>query len=157
MIADELYRDAFRLERGSSVDDLPEIERLYRRAAARGSAAAMGRLGLLLEGRTRAEFEGHSAAQAVGDLAEALEWYEKAAKAGHSDAAFFLGRLYSEKLGDWAKAEPWYRRAARAGNSDARDRLAAGPHGPVRRQPNLRAGYAVLALLAVLVLVALTC
>ncbi|MCR6490456.1 hypothetical protein M8542_47395 [Amycolatopsis sp. OK19-0408] len=46
----------------------------------------------------------------LGNLEEAARWYRKAAEAGHAQAAFFLGRLYSEKLGDWQRAEPWYRK-----------------------------------------------
>lgn len=132
MIADGLYRDGYRLERGGRVEDLPEIELLYRRAAAGGSAEAMGRLGLLLEGRTRAKFEGHAPGHAVGHLGEALEWYRLGAERGDALSAFFLGRLYAEKLGDWEKAVPWYSRASRAGNSDARKRLAAGRHGAIQ-------------------------
>lgn len=147
MRGDELYQAGYRLERGGSVADLPEIEHLYRRSAAAGSAAAMARLGRLLEGRTRAEFEGHWPGRAVGNLAEAAEWYRRGAERGDPHAAFSLGRLYSEKLGDWTKAEPWYRRAARGGHDEARRRLAGGPHGEPwpSRENRPDGGWAVLA------------
>lgn len=159
MIADQLFQNGYRLERARSVDDLPEIERLYRQAAGTGSTPAMTRLGLLLEGRTRAEFEGHPPAQAVGDLAGALEWYRRAAERGDPLAAFLLGCLYADKLGDWAKAEPWYRKAARQGHGDARMRLAEGPHNAIERHITLRtvpAGVVLLVLAVVFAVLALS-
>src|SRR6185369_7312829 len=98
------------------------------------SADAMARLGLLVEGYTRATFEARPPWESVGNLSEAAEWYRRAAGRGHAQAAYFLGRLYAEKLGDWAKAEPWYRQAAEGGNNSAHQALAEGPRGVVRRR-----------------------
>ena len=134
MNRDELYAAAFQLEFSGSPEDLPEIERLYREAAAGGSLDAMARLGLLVEGQIRATMEGRSPNEGLGDLGEAARWYRKAAEGGHAQAAFFLGRLYSDKLGDWARAEPWYRRAAEGGNRAGREHLDQGPHGAAQRR-----------------------
>ncbi|WIV58096.1 tetratricopeptide repeat protein [Amycolatopsis nalaikhensis] len=134
MTANELFQAAYQLEFFGSLEDLPEIERRYREAAAAGSPDAMARLGLIVEGQTRATMEGRPPNEGVGDLAEAAEWYRKAAELGHAQAAYFLGRLYAEKLGDWSRAEPWYRKAAAGGNNAAKQDLAEGPHGVVRRR-----------------------
>jgi len=120
------------LEDRGRVEDLPAIEEWYRKAAAAGSAEAMGRLGLLLEGRTRARMEDRLVYS--GDFMEAARWYRQAVSAGDSWAAFALGRLYSDKLDDWATAEVWYRRAAADGRWQAEERLKEGPAGAVRRQ-----------------------
>ncbi|MEV6875960.1 hypothetical protein [Amycolatopsis sp. NPDC051128] len=156
MSPDELYLAGYRLEFSGSAGDLPEIERLYRRAAAAGSVEAMARVGLLVEGRTHAKFR--SSRGSSVDLAEAGEWYRRGAHYGDANAAFFLGRLYEEKLGDRTAAEPWYRQAARGGSGDARKRLAedrlgatsrARPGGSLRHRAS-NGGCAVLAVLPLL-------
>ncbi|GAB3155456.1 hypothetical protein GCM10027258_60500 [Amycolatopsis stemonae] len=134
MNADESYAAAYHLEFWGTVEDLPEIERLYRAAAAAGSVDAMARLGLVVEGEMRATMDASGPGKGVGNLGEAAGWYRKAAEAGHAQAAFFLGRLYADKLGDWARAEPWFRAGAAGGNDAARERLAEGPEGLVRRR-----------------------
>ena len=57
-----------------------------------------------------------------GTLAEARQWYERAAVAGHNDAAYRLGELLYQG-GTPAEARPWYERAAVAGHNDAAYRL----------------------------------
>jgi TPR repeat protein len=132
MDAEQMFAAGQELEARGRVDDLPAIEDLYRQAAAAGSVEAMGRLGLLLEGRTRARMEERLVYS--GNFAEAARWYREAADAGDSWAAFALGRLYSDKLDDWASAEVWFRRAAADGRWQAKERLAEGPAGVVRRR-----------------------
>lgn len=62
------------------------------------------------------------------DLRLAAEWYEKAARAGHRDAAFTLGfLLYSggeEHEPDLTAAAPWLDLAAQAGNGVAQSLFA---------------------------------
>jgi TPR repeat protein len=132
MDAEELFAAGRELEERGQVADLPAIEDWYRKAAAAGSVEAMGRLGLLLEGRIRARMDDRLVYS--GNYAEAARWYRQAADAGDSWAAFALGRLYSDKLDDWASAEVWYRRAAADGRWQAKERLQEGPAGVVRRQ-----------------------
>ncbi len=132
MNAEQMFAAGQELEQQGRVEDLPAIEELYRKAAAAGSVEAMGRLGLLLEGRTRAKFEDRF--QYSGNYAEAARWYREAADAGDSWAAFALGRLYSDKLDDWASAEVWFRKAAAAGRWQAKERLAEGRAGVARRR-----------------------
>lgn len=134
MNGDELFAQGHQLEFFGHLADLPEIERLYRAAAAAGSLDGMTRLGFLVEGELRAGYEARVPGTGAGNLEEAIKWYRKAAEGGHAQAAFLLGRLYAEKLGDWANAEPWYRRGAAGGNQAARERLAEGPQGLVRRR-----------------------
>ena len=57
-----------------------------------------------------------------GMLAEARQWYERAAAAGYNDAAYRLGELLCED-GIPAEARQWYERAAAAGHNDAAYRL----------------------------------
>jgi TPR repeat protein len=132
MDAEQMFAAGRELEEGGSVKDLPAIEGWYRKAAAAGSVEAMGRLGLLLEGRTRARMEDRLVY--CGNYADAARWYREAADAGDSWAAFALGRLYADKLDDWASAEVWFRRAAADGRWQAKDRLAEGPAGVERRK-----------------------
>lgn len=132
MDAEEMFAAGRELEDRGGVEELPAIEEWYRKAAAAGSAEAMGRLGLLLEGRIRARMEDRFVYS--GEYTEAARWYRQAADAGDSWAAFALGRLYSDKLDDWASAEIWYRRAAADGRWQAKERLKEGPDGVVRRQ-----------------------
>jgi TPR repeat protein len=132
MDAEQMFAAGRELEARGQVDDLPAIEDLYRKAAAAGSVEAMGRLGLLLEGRTRAKMEERF--EYSGDYTAAARWYREAADAGDSWAAFALGRLYSDKLDDWTSAEVWFRRAAADGRWQAKERLAEGPAGVARRR-----------------------
>ncbi|TDQ46144.1 serine/threonine-protein kinase [Actinorugispora endophytica] len=53
-----------------------------------------------------------------GDVAEAEQWYRRAAETGHTDAMFTLGLLHRDR-GDAAGAEQWYRGAADSGDTDA--------------------------------------
>ncbi|NEA70386.1 sel1 repeat family protein [Streptomyces sp. SID13588] len=121
------------LENWGGVEDLPAMRTHYRDAAEAGLVEAMGRLGLLCEGRTQAKLENRLPAEVQGDFVEAARWYRTAADRGDLYAAFWLGRLYAERLGDWAQAEPWYRQAADAGHDTARKRLAAGANGAAGR------------------------
>lgn len=132
MDAEELFAAGQELEERGRVQDLPVIEEWYRKASAAGSVPAMGRLGLLLEGRTQARMEDRFVYS--GDYDEAARWYRQAADAGDSWAAFALGRLYSDKLDDWATAKVWYKRAAADGSWQAKERLEEGRAGVVRRQ-----------------------
>jgi TPR repeat protein len=132
MDAEELFAAGQELELRGRAEELPAIEEWYRKAAAAGSVEAMGRLGLLLEGRTRAKMEDRLVYS--GNYAEAARWYRDAAEAGDSWAAFALGRLYADKLDKWASAEVWFRRAAADGRWQAKERLAEGPAGVARRR-----------------------
>ena len=56
------------------------------------------------------------------DEAKAVEWYTKAAEAGHTAAMITLGECYGSGWGvahDRAKAVEWHTKAAEAGNADA--------------------------------------
>ena len=56
------------------------------------------------------------------DLAQAAEWYQKAAQSGNGKGMYYLGVCYRRGYGvnvDLPKAITWYRRAAEAGNSGA--------------------------------------
>ncbi|MFI7067357.1 tetratricopeptide repeat protein [Kribbella sp. NPDC050124] len=132
MDAEEMFAAGQELEERGQVGDLPAIEEWYRKAAEAGSVPAMGRLGLLLEGRTRARMEDRFVYS--GDYAEAARWYRQAADAGDSWAAFALGRLHSDKLDDWSTAKVWYKRAAADGRWQAKKRLEEGKAGVARRQ-----------------------
>ena len=64
------------------------------------------------------------------DYLEAKRWYEKAAAAGYSQAALYIGDFYITGKGvtkSIADARTWYQKAATAGNADAKKRLAALP------------------------------
>ena len=76
----ELYR------KGEAVtQDFQQARKLYERAAASGSAAAMYLLGLMYE-------EGDGVSR---DLTTSRQWYEKSANAGNADA--------KERLANWDK------------------------------------------------------
>ena len=60
------------------------------------------------------------------DLAEAVHWYELAARQGNQDAQYTLGCCYYDGDGvaeDWDKAEEWFRLAAAEGSPDAKQAL----------------------------------
>jgi TPR repeat protein len=61
-----------------------------------------------------------------GEPAEAIEWFERAAKAGHRGAAYFLGATYAtgdEITKDYDKAVHWYQEAALLGDAEAKYNL----------------------------------
>ena len=56
------------------------------------------------------------------DYAQAREWFEKAAAAGHAMAMRYLGLLYYNGQGvaqDYARAREWFEKAFAAGDSGA--------------------------------------
>lgn len=56
------------------------------------------------------------------DYKDALEWFEKAAKQGHSDAQWFLGYMYDKGKGvkqNYSKAAKWYEKAGDQGHTTA--------------------------------------
>lgn len=67
------------------------------------------------------------------DVRRAMDWYEKAAQAGHADAQNYVGHCYENGLSgytrDLQQAAVWYGKAAEQGNKDAEESgtdLAAG-------------------------------
>jgi len=63
-----------------------------------------------------------AAAHSAEQFGEALEWFEKAAKAGHSEAMCNLAYMYHHGQGtdkDELKAAVWLQRAAELGNPRA--------------------------------------
>jgi TPR repeat protein len=57
------------------------------------------------------------------DLAQAREWFQKAANGGHANAMYQLGLLYYQGHGvaqDYAKASAWLEKAVDAGYADAK-------------------------------------
>jgi hypothetical protein len=84
------------------VTDPARAEAAYRRADARGHAAAASNLGVLLEER--------------GELAGAEAAYRCADERGDPNGAYNLGVLLEER-GDLAEAEAAYRRAGERGNA----------------------------------------
>ncbi|HAA91641.1 MAG: hypothetical protein CMM48_12865 [Rhodospirillaceae bacterium] len=65
-------------------------------------------------------------AHKAGDKVAAALYWEKAAKAGHSEAQFAIGVSYHQGNGvkkNFAKALHWYRKAARQGNPKAANNL----------------------------------
>lgn len=60
------------------------------------------------------------------NLAQAADWYRKAAEQGNTDAQFNLGAMYEHGVGmpvNYAEAARWYRPAAEAGDIDALSNL----------------------------------
>lgn len=118
-----LYATAFALEAERRVADLPRIKALYRAAADAGHADAMGRLGLICEGRTRTWMEGRMPHHNTGgDLDTAKHWYRKAAEHGSAFGALWLGELCEDRLGELAEALRWYDVALARGCQLARER-----------------------------------
>ncbi|UMP04068.1 5'-methylthioadenosine/S-adenosylhomocysteine nucleosidase [Amycolatopsis sp. EV170708-02-1] len=108
----------------TTVEDLVEIERLYREAAAAGHADAMARVGLIAEGRLRASRRGQESGEpSAADVETAMYWYAKSAELGSVFGALYLGRLYEERLGKPAEALKWYEKSADGGHGGARSRL----------------------------------
>ncbi|MET8765643.1 caspase family protein [Streptomyces sp. NPDC004658] len=126
MDADEMYSAAYRLESdwSNGLKNLVKVEALYRKAAESGHTDAMSRLGLLLEGRTRALLDGSSPDEPLdGDIDAAMYWYKKAARCGNIFGAFWLGQLYEDRLGNWPEALKWYQVSARGGHEGAQRAL----------------------------------
>lgn len=114
-IATAAFLRAYRLEKGQghvfyrqSRDEL--IFRRYRQAAMAGHVGAMS-------GLARAYFNGWGTRENEG---KAMEWWEKAARAGDGEAAYRLAVRYS-KRGQHQASMPWLRRAAEAGVPGAAD------------------------------------
>ncbi|WP_290059643.1 phosphorylase family protein [Amycolatopsis solani] len=146
----EAYEAARELQRSwdTTVDDLVEIERLYRQAANAGHADAMTMVGLTVEGRLRASVLGQeSGAPSAADVRTALHWYAKSADRGSVFGAFHLGRVHEEHFGDPDEALKWYEKAAAGGHGGARASLeglrrrlelglgALAGHKPFERPP----------------------
>jgi len=66
----------------------------------------------------------HRGEYGTRDLAQAFEWYSKAAAKGHAGSQYNLGRMYARgehKRQDYFRASEWYRLAANLGrHADAR-------------------------------------
>ncbi|WP_370969426.1 hypothetical protein [Amycolatopsis sp. cg9] len=149
--AEQAYKAARELHMSwdKTVDDLVEIERLYRQAADAGHADAMTMVGLSAEGRLRASVLGQpSGDPSAADVRTALHWYAKSADRGSIFGAFHVGRVHEEHFGDPDEALKWYERAATGGHGGARAsleglrrRLALGlgalrGHAPFERPPS---------------------
>ena len=96
--------------------DYPQAIRLLEPLAASGNAVAQLRLGLL-------HFHGHGVRESD---AQALKWFERAARQGLADAQYQLGNMYAYGLAEVrAETDPnrlaaqWYFEAARQGHTDA--------------------------------------
>jgi TPR repeat protein len=96
--------------------DYPKAREYYEKAASKGDARAMFKLGsIYASGR---------------DYPKAREWFEKAASKGEANAMFRLGFLYGNGQGvtrDYAKAREWYEKAADNGDADAKKYLEQLP------------------------------
>ncbi|MCZ4102974.1 sel1 repeat family protein [Streptomyces sp. So13.3] len=126
------------LENWGGAEDLPAMRTHYRDAAEAGLVEAMGRLGLLCEGRTQAKLENRLPAEVQGDFVEAARWYRTAADRGDLYAAFWLGRLYAERLGAGPRRSPgigrrWTPDMTRRGSGWQQERTARP--GGSRRMP----------------------
>ena len=100
--------------------DDAEATRLLRQSADRGYMAAEEALGMFAE-------TGIGRDQKQPAFAEALDWYNKAAKQGSIDAATDVALLYANGKGvarDPAQAVAWFRRAAEGGDGSAQYNLA---------------------------------
>jgi len=98
--------------------DDAEALRLLHLAAGRGSMAAEESLGIFSETGIGMERP---------DPAEALTWYEKAARQGSPDAATNIALMYANGKGvarDASQAVAWFQRAAEGGDSSAQYNLA---------------------------------
>src|SRR4051794_14114104 len=56
------------------------------------------------------------------DPTKAIEWFTRAAEAGHVDAQFNLGVCYTE-LGNPGEAVKWFAKAGEAGHAEAQTKL----------------------------------
>ncbi|ATC64478.1 hypothetical protein CMV30_11230 [Nibricoccus aquaticus] len=108
---------AYEYGRGTA-PDLAHARTLYEKSAARGSAWAKYRLGMIalenpVDGKT--------------DHATAIRWLEAAARDEQSSAMVQLGAIYQNGIGvpaDPATAFMWYERAAREGRIEAQKTVA---------------------------------
>lgn len=96
---------------------------LFQRAEAQGYVAAQFNLGVMLEtgGGIRRDL-----GQALGDLKQAVRWYETAARSGFTPAQTNLGNMHFFGHGveqSYARAMTWYRRAAENGDAIAQNNL----------------------------------
>ncbi len=140
--AEELYRTALGLESDPGrIGDLPRIKELYRAAAERGHADAMGRLGTVLEGRVRTAMAGRFPHENKGgDLDSAEQWYRRSTEHGSVLGPFWLGELFEDRLEDYEQALYSYDVAAARGSRLAEDRARGLRqrliNGSPRRSPN---------------------
>ena len=119
--------------------DLTESLNWYRKAAVQGHAEASGKLKtveLLLNaqnGKADAQYELARAYETGNgvkkDLAEAIEWYKKAAALNHVEAQYRLAQAYETGEGvkqgkNLAEAVKWYRKAAEQNHVSAQYKLA---------------------------------
>ncbi|MCB1041262.1 MAG: caspase family protein [Hyphomicrobiaceae bacterium] len=105
--------------------------------------------GLFMAGRNFERGDGGAAK----DMVKAIEFYERAAKAGNGDAMNNLGVLFmlgEGVLQDASKAADWYRRGVEAGNANAMFNLAAleDEGNGVTRSPSAAAQSVVSAIVA---------
>lgn len=80
-------------------------------------------------------------------MAEAVEWWHKAAEQGLSAAQYHLGRACHFGDGtdkDMAEAMEWYRKAAELGVPEAKEALQRLGEPVLASQPNLLAAVATL-------------
>lgn len=101
--------------------DLDAAEAWFAKAANQGSANAAMQVGNVIS--VRAQETGDS-----GRMAEAVDWFRKAAEAGETSAQYNLAVLYNngdDVPEDFTEAGYWYERAARNGSAPAQFRLGA--------------------------------
>lgn len=92
--------------------DLTEAEKWYTKAAEKGNAMAMLRIGHFC--RFYKKTEGREFAKHLDNYIEAAKWFKKAAEAGLVDGCFWLGFCYNYGEGvdqDYEKAVKWYTKA----------------------------------------------
>src|SRR4051812_8948365 len=85
----------------------------YQRAAAAGDLDAMNTLGERAQNAS------------PPDIANAQEWFRRAAERGHTTAMYSLAWLYQHRVRppDLAAARHWYERAAAGGNAGAMNEI----------------------------------
>ncbi|MGB8260442.1 MAG: tetratricopeptide repeat protein [Terracidiphilus sp.] len=114
MTNDEQYESAVRLITSLGSDrNEAEGGRLLESAANAGHAKAQALLGSMLRSR--------------GEIGKAIEWLQKAADAGDTDAQVELGMVYGDPNGslrEYGKANACWKSAARSGNGVAMSNLA---------------------------------
>ena len=123
----DAYEAGLKIESSAKTSaDFEKAADLYRRAAARGLAAAMYRLGRLAElGQIGAGLASGEASRQ--DLVAAVDWYRKAVAQGFAPAMAALGALYERGDGvplDSAEALRLYRLGAEAGDPASMASLA---------------------------------
>jgi TPR repeat protein len=101
--------------------DYPKAREWFEKAASKGDARAMFKLGALYANGQ--------------DYPKAREWFEKAAGKGDVGAMFRLGMLYTYGQGvtrDYAKAREWYENAADKGDAVSEKKLEQLPSEAAR-------------------------